>query len=185
MKELYLNLRNRILTLVLDANNIPYIKTCRLWNNQVARRDDESDEDPFLTPAVFIEFVELNWNEIGKGVSVSDAMVRFHLVVENVEVEDLTFFDIRLVLHQIIANTRPLVNVNPELNDPGFIPPNRIRETFDINNNATTVFQMDYVVNKLMDLSLYNYGLVQTGAPIDLDLTVSLSLAPGDIRTNN
>lgn len=56
------------------------IKHVDLWNNQIAFIEEEA---PFATPAVFIEFAPIRWNNIGGGEYSADVSVRLHVVTDS------------------------------------------------------------------------------------------------------
>lgn len=75
------------------------IKTVALWRNQIA---NESEEIPFLYPAVFIEFMTSNYMEGSSGAYQSvDMMVRLHICFESYKTEDLDV----LILTQEVYST--------------------------------------------------------------------------------
>lgn len=61
-------------------------KTIELWRNNLAR---ESEEQPFLYPACFIEFMPSNYMELGMGVQSYDMTVRLHICFESYKDEDI------------------------------------------------------------------------------------------------
>lgn len=61
-----------------EANLPPLaIKTLDLWNEQV---DQLAQQQPFLTPAVFIEFLPIVWTKLGKGAQRAEVQIRLHIV---------------------------------------------------------------------------------------------------------
>lgn len=53
------------------------IKHFDLWNQNLEYLDEEQ---PFNTPAVFIEFAPINWRHQGQGVRDASVMVKLHVV---------------------------------------------------------------------------------------------------------
>ena len=76
-------------SLKADLVAINGIKHVALWNNQLER---ENEENPFLYPAIFIEFLPSNYRDKGKfAVSQEyDMTVRLHVCFESYLDEDTT-----------------------------------------------------------------------------------------------
>jgi hypothetical protein len=74
-------------SLKLDLEAINSIKHVALWNNQLER---ENEENPFLFPAIFIEFLPSNYRDKGKLASSQeyDLTVRLHICFESYLDED-------------------------------------------------------------------------------------------------
>lgn len=62
-----------------DAEGKQVFKHFDLWNEQVEFIEDET---PFETPAVFIEFQSINWNNTMQRVQRAQFPVRLHIVNE-------------------------------------------------------------------------------------------------------
>lgn len=75
-KQLYLNLIDRLKS-VKDKNSISLIKTFDLWNEQI---DFIEQEGAFDIPAVFIEFLPIEWKTLGGNIQQADASIRLHVV---------------------------------------------------------------------------------------------------------
>jgi hypothetical protein len=92
--ELYKGIRNQLLNLVYtkEDNTTDKIKTVALWRNQLAR---ESEEIPFLYPAVFIEFLESSYMESSSKIYQTVEMtVRLHICFESYLTEDLDILNL-------------------------------------------------------------------------------------------
>lgn len=59
---------------------IPEIKMVELWNNQLAYAEEEQ---PFNTPAVFIEFGTISWNQLPLGAREATIDVMLHVVTDS------------------------------------------------------------------------------------------------------
>lgn len=68
------------------------IKHVALWNNQLA---NERQENPFLYPAIFIEFTNDNFNGLTNGVQQWDLLVTLHLCFESYKDEDINILDLK------------------------------------------------------------------------------------------
>ena len=62
-----------------DAEGSPIFKHFALWNEQV---DFVEDEEPFPTPAVFVEFRSINWSDTIQNIQRGTCPVRLHVVTE-------------------------------------------------------------------------------------------------------
>lgn len=77
-KQLYLAIVNRLKN-IPGADDEPLFKHFDLWNQQVEFIEQET---PFLTPAIFVEFMPLQWQTMGNRVQSADLTTRLHIVTE-------------------------------------------------------------------------------------------------------
>lgn len=77
-KQLYLAIVNRLKN-IPGADGESLFKHFDLWNQQVEFIEQET---PFLTPAVFVEFLPLQWRTLGNRIQDADLTVRLHIVTE-------------------------------------------------------------------------------------------------------
>lgn len=78
LKHLYLALEEKLLAITDEQENPqPIFKHCDLWNRQVEFLEQET---PFQTPAVFVEFTNIEWRTLGQHVQEADLTVRLHIV---------------------------------------------------------------------------------------------------------
>jgi hypothetical protein len=86
-----------------DLVAITGIKHVALWNNQLER---ENEENPFLYPAIFIEFLPSNYRDKGKfAVSQEyDMTVRLHVCFESYLDEDTTILTLLDNVWQTVHN---------------------------------------------------------------------------------
>ena len=75
-KLVYLSLIGRLKGLKDDAGQ-PEVKHFDLWNEQV---EFIEQEEPFGTPAVFVEFRPVRWATLGGMVQQADVDIRLHIV---------------------------------------------------------------------------------------------------------
>lgn len=75
-KLIYLSLIGRLKGLKDDAGQ-PEVKHFDLWNEQV---EFIEQEEPFGTPAVFVEFRPVRWATLGGMVQQADVDIRLHIV---------------------------------------------------------------------------------------------------------
>lgn len=77
-KQLYLAIIDRLKD-IPGADDEPLFKHFDLWNQQVEFIEQET---PFQTPAVFVEFLPLQWRTLGNRVQDADLTTRLHIVTE-------------------------------------------------------------------------------------------------------
>lgn len=75
-KLLYLAVIER-LKQIKDANGEPAIRFFDLWNEQVTFIEQEG---PFELPAVFIEFLPIQWQTSNDGTQTANVQFRLHIV---------------------------------------------------------------------------------------------------------
>lgn len=68
-----------------ELEAIPGIRHVALWRNQLER---ENVEQPFLRPAIFIEFLPSSFKDLLEGVQQHETTVRLHIVFESYKDED-------------------------------------------------------------------------------------------------
>ena len=75
-KQLYLAIIERLKT-IKNENGEQVFKHFDLWNEQVVFIEQE---EPFDTPAVFIEFPAINWQTANDGTQTSVMQFRLHVI---------------------------------------------------------------------------------------------------------
>ena len=78
-KVIYQQIKQTLLSIV-DQNQNPVIQHVDLWNQQTLYAQEEQ---PFYTPAVFIEFPDINWQHLPHGVREADIQVSLHVVTDS------------------------------------------------------------------------------------------------------
>lgn len=76
-KLVYELLRTALLS--IEQDDQPVIQHVDVWNNQV---EYAQEEQPFMTPAVFIEFDAIDWQPLLRGVREAVITVRLHVVTD-------------------------------------------------------------------------------------------------------
>ena len=103
-KELYMMICERLKS-IEDVE----IKHIDLWNNNV---DYIEQEDGWERPAVFVEFMPLNWEVLKGGEYRSVAEVRLHVVTDwagsaadgsELQAESLAMLDLSKKIHQVLC----------------------------------------------------------------------------------
>ncbi|GHV66952.1 hypothetical protein FACS1894199_11430 [Bacteroidia bacterium] len=74
-KQLYLDIKDKLKT-IQDTDGNPFFKHFDLWNQQVEYLDT------FAAPAVFIEFMPMQWHTLGGRMQNTQLTVRLHIVTE-------------------------------------------------------------------------------------------------------
>lgn len=84
-----------------DLTAISGVKYVALWNNQLER---ESEEQPFLYPAIFIEFLPSNFRDKGNKASSQeyDLTVRLHICFESYKDEDTDILTLKQNVWQTV-----------------------------------------------------------------------------------
>lgn len=78
-KIIFQTIENALLS-ILDENQQPVINHVSLWNNQLLYAEEEQ---PFNTPAVFIEFRDIPWNILPHGRREALVTVLLHVVTDS------------------------------------------------------------------------------------------------------
>ena len=76
-KTIYIAIVNKLKSIV-DANEVPIIQYFDFWNQDV----DFADEEPFPTPAVFIEFGSIYYKNTKEAKQVADVSIKLHIVTD-------------------------------------------------------------------------------------------------------
>lgn len=80
MRKLLYNTIKETLLSMLDEDEQPIIKHVDLWNQQTVVPEDEQ---PFDTPAVFIEFGNIQWRPLQQGVREAEVQIGLHVVTDS------------------------------------------------------------------------------------------------------
>lgn len=78
--KLYKAIKERI------EEKCPEIKHINLWNEQML---DLPNQIIFSTPAIFIEFIDIEWKQNAMGVRRADQMIRLHIIDRYIPTEGL------------------------------------------------------------------------------------------------
>lgn len=139
---LYQDLKARILA------QVPECKTVALWNNQINNHiGTDNRENPWRWPAVFIEFSDIDWDDIGEGVQQSDVEITLHQAYKTLKDEDPDLF-------QFVCKVHVAVNGYTE---PEFTALNRLEETQDVNHDNVIDWQTVYKT-KVLDGTGYRHN---------------------------
>ena len=120
LKNLYLAIEQKLMA-INDEKGQPLFKHFDLWNRQVEFIEQET---PFVTPAVFVEFMPLQWRTDKSFTQDATVIVRLHIVtpwhantaanVPKVSREDaLAYLDIPgVVFRQLHGQTAEFADAN-------------------------------------------------------------------------
>lgn len=110
-KQLYLDIKEALKS--IENNSEQVFKHFDLWNKQVQFIEQET---PFQTPAVFIEFDTINWNQMGMRQQNADVTVRLHVVTKwygktadnsPIELNALKYLDLPDLINHKLMNYSP------------------------------------------------------------------------------
>ena len=79
LAQLYLAYEKQLQTVINETTGKPLFKHFDLWNQNVEFLEEET---PFQTPAVFFEFLPIQWKTLGQQVQDADLSIIFHIVTE-------------------------------------------------------------------------------------------------------
>jgi len=100
MKELFQFIKARI------NEKIPAIKHVEMWRGQSTRERIDKNENPFRTPAVFIEFIVEDIQNFSLGIKNVNLIVRFRFALQNMRFERLEDLDFQDNFDFFIQNLR-------------------------------------------------------------------------------
>jgi len=114
MKDFYIAFRTYLLTAV------PTIAHCRMWNNQLDYMES-GEQIPFLFPAVFVDFSNIEFSDLGAKWQTTNLQMDLHICSEmwngaNQE-ENLDIFDLKDEIYHAIGqvkmgNSTPLMRIS-------------------------------------------------------------------------
>lgn len=143
-KDFYLAIKS---ALGADA---PSVKHVGVFNNQFNRI---SEEKPFGFPAVFVQFLELDYLSRGDDSQDAATVARLHIGYDSLETDDLKIFDLIDEIHIAIQG----LSVNSL-----FTPLDRVHEEQDIDHDVISVWLSDYAFKLRDNAGERNSKLVKT-----------------------
>lgn len=126
-KDLYIALKQEI------NKKLPKIKTVGLFNNQF---ENESKENPFLYPCVFIQFTPNSFKDLQQGVQQVDVTLTTHLGFESYKDEDVEMLELKQDLYKVVQRLQN--GYGSKLT--------RDAERPNYNHNNIQVYETDYRV---------------------------------------
>jgi hypothetical protein len=138
--EIY-NVVKTALNTINDSDGYPLFKTIMLWNNQTDHvLQEANDSYPWLSPACFIEFNNINCNNLSKKAEVQqcDYDMILHIVHDLRMNEDVSILDSKLKVYQTIQ----LLEFGTTEPTTGRLT--RISENPSYDNNELMVYQQTY-----------------------------------------
>jgi len=79
LAQLYLAYEQQLKEILNPRTGEPFFKHFDLWNQNVEFIEQET---PFETPAVFLEFLPIQWRTMGKQIQDADLTIRLHIVTQ-------------------------------------------------------------------------------------------------------
>jgi len=79
LAQLYLAYEQKLKSIIDPETEEPFFKHFDLWNQNVEFIEQET---PFATPAVFFEFMPIQWRTMGQQVQDADLTIKLHIVTE-------------------------------------------------------------------------------------------------------
>ena len=176
LKDFYIALRDKIL------NDVEEIQHVKLFNEQFLSMEDQQEES-FPFPCVFIEYNEIEWQTISKGIQEGNLTftlkIAFEFYLDNVynnESTDLQIFDLK-------SNVYAAVNGMSGIQTKGtFSNVERISEATDNNHNSYYVYDQTYSV-RLIDTSGCPEVEIIPAGTVSLHLNTDLLIDNFIIRT--
>ena len=119
MKEFYLALKTYLLA------QVPTILHLRMWNSQLGYMET-GEQIPFLFPAVFVDFSNIDYSDLGNKWQNGTLQVDLHICDEMwngaYEEENLEVFDLKELIYKALSQTKlglsaPITRIN-EQTDP-------------------------------------------------------------------
>ena len=156
-KTLYLNLVDKF------KNDLPQVKTFRLFNNQFTSEEMESSLN---YPAVFMEFETIDYRSITGGSQNIDFQINFHVGFASLETEDLKILDLLDEIYKSIQ---------------GFCGLQRSSEQQDVNVDNVAVWNQIYTTTIVDDAANIDQNRKRVLVPI-LETTTELVIDPDSVN---
>lgn len=163
MKQLYLDIK-------IKLQEVPGFNYIGIWNNQVEaiQNRDPSDysANSWPLPALFIEIITEEIQQLGNGVQIYDpVLVKIHIVDDfyngdNME-ENTRVFDYSKAVYQVLQKFEP----------NGAVAFVRTSEEQDFNHNNVYHFIQTYTTNYIEPSREEPVGFTEKTPPTDLDIT--------------
>ena len=126
---------------IIGSDGLPLFKTIMLWNSQTDHvLQNENDNYPWLTPACFIEFNNINCTNLGNKARVQqcDFDTTLHLVRDIILNEDVEILNDKLKAYQAMQT------LEFGITDPTTGRFTRIGENPNYDNNLLMVYDQMY-----------------------------------------
>jgi len=153
-------------------DKLPTVKTIRLWNNQIT---NENVENPFLYPAVFIEFPTLDYINNGSGLQQISGVLRLHIVQEEYKTENIENLDFIDLVAGALNGYQTATIIKPLW---------RNYELFDTNHNNLIVTEQEYILQANdCTSSKYNDAVLIDAGTVEPNIDIKLIIDNEVIRT--
>ena len=156
--EIYNTVKNALST-ILGADSYPLFKTVMLWNSQTDHvLAEANDSYPWLSPACFIEFNNINCTNLSKKAQIQqcDYDMILHIVHDLRMNEDVSILDSKLKAYQKIQT------LEFAMTEPTTGRLTRISENPNYDNNELQVYEQSYhsTYNDFSAVPIPNTGMV-------------------------
>ena len=107
MKELFNFIKNAMLTrMVTGTPPKPIIKHVEMWRGQTTRERIQKTENPYRTPAVFMEFLVEETRNLSLGIKDISLRVRFRFALHHMKFERFEDLDFQTDFDRFIQGLR-------------------------------------------------------------------------------
>ena len=150
-------------------SRLPDVKTIRMFNNQFIRGNDDdfekNDEQAFDYPAVFVELVTDEINNMPLGISHINLTVRLHVAEECYLLEQVDALDLVDTVGRAVKGMR-----GSETDTVQFSSLNEGVTTLDINSNNVNISILEYTTVYYRKNSYTRSSGVEKPAPTTLQV---------------
>jgi hypothetical protein len=165
-------IKTQLLDIVFDGSTIPFVQ---LWNNQLASLKAADTETnimySFSLPALFVEFLNLETDQLGNGNQVyGNLVIRIHILHRLEDSGDGTLEQNLAVLGLRDAVQTALQNFRPA-GASEFI---RQKQEMDYNHNNVYHYIIDYGCTYIDTLTNQPVNGITTDVPITPDIEISI-----------
>jgi hypothetical protein len=169
---LFNNIKTQLLTIIFDGSNIQFVQ---LWNNQPdslkAKDTEQNILYSFSLPALFVEFKNLETEQLGNGNQVyANLVVRIHILHRLEDAGDGTLEQNLAVLELRDAVQAALQNFRPA-GASEFI---RINQEMDYQHNNVYHYIMDYSSTYVDTLTNQPVNGIVDNGPITPDMIITI-----------
>jgi len=175
--EFYNGIRNKILAAV------PSITHVRLYNNQFEHSNKDettgNDEQAFPYPCIFIEFADIAFTQLTKGLQDFTGTVRIYIGFESYKFEDTDVLDLKQTVFAALQGFQ----VSPTSKSYGRLL--RSIETTDTDHNNIYIYIQEYIFSGRDCDADANSGDQFTTPPTTLELNTDLDIDNIIIRTGD
>ena len=164
IKDFYNSLKTQIET-------VSAVKTVRLFNNQFNK---DSEENAWAYPAVFIEFLDINWETTQLANQQGSLTIRLHQGFESYATEDLAILDTLQLINAAVHGYQ----------GASFTALQRTNEEQDTDHNQVIIWRTDYITD-LVDCSATVKKDLVSATVTEIEILKDLDIDNYVIRTGD